>query len=247
MTPDQLASPTTIAASEGIATPPLEQGDRLSRAEFERRYRAMPQIKKAELIEGVVFMPSPVRLKRHAGPHSDVIGWLAVYKADTPGIELADNGTARLDLDNEPQPDAMLLIDPQCGGQSRISEDVVENAPELVVEIASSSASYDLHSKLHVYRRSGVREYVVWRVLDRAVDWFVLRDGEYHRGSAASDGLCRSALFPGLWLDVEALLRRELAAVMKAVYAGLATPEHARFVERLAAVRQGRSSASGWQ
>ena len=128
--------------------PPLEAGDRLSRAEFERRYEAMPELKKAELIEGVVYMPSPVRLRRHGRPHFDLITWLGTYKAATPGVIGADNASARLDLDNEPQPDAVLFIDPAKGGQARISpDDYVEGAPELVAEVASSSVSYDLNDQ----------------------------------------------------------------------------------------------------
>src|SRR5437763_1331075 len=146
---------------------PLEPGDRLTRDEFERRYNAMPNLKKAELIEGVVYMPSPVRLRRHGWPHFRLITWLGAYAAVTPGLIGADNATARLDLDNEPQPDTLLLIDPEWGGQARISaDDYVEDAPEWVGEVSASSASFDLHAKLHVYRRNGVREYLVWRVLD---------------------------------------------------------------------------------
>src|SRR5262245_51963059 len=115
--------------------PPLEPGDRLTRDEFERRYDAMPRLKKAELIEGVVYMPSPVRHRRHGRPNLHLAGWVAAYEAATPGVEGADNGTARLDLDNEPQPDVLLLIDPARGGQARISsDDYVEDAPELVAE-----------------------------------------------------------------------------------------------------------------
>ena len=133
--------------------PSLEPGDRLTRDEFERRYQAMPELKKAELIEGVVYMPSPVRVRRHGRPHARIITWLGHYEAKTPGVEVADNTTARLDLDNEPQPDAMLYIAPECGGQVRIGpEDYIEAAPELVVEVASSSASYDRHTKLHDHR-----------------------------------------------------------------------------------------------
>jgi Uma2 family endonuclease len=137
--------------------PPLETGDRLSRAEFERRYEAMPQLKKAELIEGVVYVPSPVRMNRHAEPHFDLVGWMAHYKWATPGIRGGDNATTRLDLDNEPQPDAVLFIDPAKGGHARISaDDYLEEAPELVAEVASSSASFDLNAKFNVYRRNGV-------------------------------------------------------------------------------------------
>ena len=215
-------------------TPPLEPGDRLTRPEFERRYDAMPHLRKAELIEGVVHMPSPIRYRRHGRPHALLMGWLIHYEAATPGVETADNSTARLDLDNEPQPDAELLIDPARGGQARISEDdYIENAPELVAEVASSSVSIDLTTKLHVYRRNGVREYVVWRVLDRAVDWFVLRDGQYARLVPDAEGLLRSATFPGLWLDVPALLRGDVAGVLAAVQRGLTSPEHNAFAARL--------------
>ena len=215
-------------------TPPLEPGDRLTRSEFERRYDAMPHLRKAELIEGVVHMPSPVRYRRHGRPHALLMGWLIHYEAETPGVETADNSTARLDLDNEPQPDAVLLIDPARGGQARISEDdYIENAPELVAEVASSSVSIDLTTKLQVYRRNGVREYVVWRVLDRAVDWFVLRDGQYARLVPDEEGLLRSETFPGLWLDVPALLRGEVAGVLAAVQRGLTSLEHNAFAVRL--------------
>jgi Uma2 family endonuclease len=214
--------------------PPLENGDRLSRTEFERRYDAMPHLKKAELIEGIVYMPSPVRLRQHGEPHSYLMGWLVVYKAATPGVRVGDNTTARLDLDNEPQPDGSLLIDPECGGQTRISADgYIEGAPELVLEVASSSASYDLHAKRNVYRRNGVQEYVVWRVLDEAIDWFVLRDGQYECLAPGDDGILRSEVFAGLWLDPSALVRHDLATVLATVQQGVSSPEHAAFVAAL--------------
>lgn len=214
--------------------PPLENGDRLSRTEFERRYGAMPHLKKAELIEGIVYMPSPVRLTQHGEPHSYLMGWLVVYKASTPGLRVGDNSTVRLDLDNEPQPDASLLIDPEHGGQTRLSEDdYIEGAPELVLEVASSSVSYDLHTKLNVYRRNGVKEYVVWRVLDETIDWFVLRQGEYERLAPGDDGILRSEVFAGLWLDPAALVRHDLATVLAIVQQGVTSPEHAAFVAAL--------------
>jgi Uma2 family endonuclease len=214
--------------------PALENGDRLTRAEFERRYEAMPHLKKAELIEGVVYVPSPVRHRQHSAPHAHLIGWLGQYAAHTPGVEVGDNGSVRLDLDNEPQPDALLCIDPTRGGQVSISNDgIIEGAPELVAEVASSSVSYDLHAKLHVYRRSGVREYLVWRVLEQEVDWFVLRDGQYERMPRDAQGLVRSEVFPGLWLDQAALLRGDLATLLIVVQQGLASSEHNAFVARL--------------
>jgi Uma2 family endonuclease len=221
------------ASSESII-PPLEPGDRLSRAEFERRYDAMTNLKKAELIEGVVYMPSPVRLRRHGAPHFDLITWLGAYKAATPGVTGADNASVRLDLDNEPQPDVVFFIDPANGGQARITpDDYLEEAPELVAEIAAGTASYDLNTKPNVYRRNGVREYIVWRVLDRQIDWFVLRDGEFVRLPIDDTGLYRSEVFPGLWLDPAALVRGDTHIVQTALQSGLASSEHADFVERL--------------
>ena len=214
--------------------PPLENGDRLTRAEFERRYEAMPNLKKAELIEGVVYMPSPVRYERHSHPHTRLVTWLGMYEMDTPGVEAGDNGTIRLDLDNEPQPDAFLIIKPERGGQVRISEDdYIEGAPELVAEVASSSVSYDLGSKLQAYRRNGVREYVVWRVLDGQVDWFVNREGRFEPMLPEPDGILRSTVFPGLWLDPAALTAGNATALKLILQQGLNSPEHAAFVARL--------------
>jgi Uma2 family endonuclease len=214
--------------------PPLEPGDRLTRDEFERRYKAMPGLKKAELIEGVVYMPTPVRVNRHGRPHARLITWLGIYELDTEGVIVADNATTRLDLDNEPQPDAVLFIDPAKGGQARIStDDYIEKAPELVAEVASSSVSYDLNDKLEVYRRNGVREYIVWRVRDRQIDWFVLKGGKYGRLRLDESGIYRSKIFPGLWLDPAAMLRGDKKALKATIQRGLSSPEHTAFVARL--------------
>jgi Uma2 family endonuclease len=222
----------TPAPLSGV--PPLESGDHLTRDEFERRYRAMPRIHKAELIEGVVYMPSPVRFERHSSPHADLMGWLAYYKAYTPGVGVGDNGTVRLDLENEPQPDGFMIVMPKCGGRVAVSvDDYIEGAPDLVVEVAASSASFDLHTKLRVYRRNEVREYVVWRVLDGAIDWFILRQGAYAPLPLSAAGFYQSEVFPGLWLDPAALGRGDLAAVLQVLEQGIASPEHAAFVARL--------------
>jgi Uma2 family endonuclease len=214
--------------------PPLQVGDRLTRAEFERRYTATPHLKKAELLEGVVYMPPPVSEGYHSSPHFDTIAWLGIYRMATPGVVGGDNGTLLLDLDNEPQPDAYLRILPSHGGQSRTTEDrYVQGSPEFIGEVAASSASYDLHVKLNVYRRNGVREYMVWRVYDRAIDWFVLREGQFQRLAQGEDGIYRSEVLPGLWLDPQALIDGDLFRVSTVVHQGLASPEHRAFVQRL--------------
>ena len=229
--------------SRSAPAPSLVDGDRLTRAEFERRYEARPDLKKVELIEGVVCMPSPTRSRSHARPHAAMIIWLGAYVLPTPGVQLNDNPTVRLDLDNEPEPDVALLIDPDAGGQARVSDDdYIEGAPELIVEIAASSASKDLNEKLRVYRRNGVREYLVWRTLDRRFDWFELVDGVYRSRQPDVSGLVHSAVFPGLRLAVDALLRGDLPAVVEAQRRGLDDPAHAAFVKRLQAHRGSHES-----
>ena len=209
---------------------PLENGDRLSRVEFERRYQAMSELKKAELIEGRVYMASPVRII-HGQPHAYIMGWLAVYHAATPGTQFADNTTVRLDADNEPQPDALLRIE---DGQSQIDvDDYIQGAPELIVEIAASSASYDLQEKLQVYRRNGVQEYLVWQVGDRIFDWFCLQDGEYIKLKPDEKNVVKSQVFPGLWLQLNSLLNFDLAKVITIVQLGLNAIEHQEFVRQI--------------
>jgi Uma2 family endonuclease len=215
-----------------LTIPPLENGDKLTRHEFERRYHAMPNLKKAELIEGVVYVASPLRIKSHGEPHAYIMGWLATYKAATPGVGLADNATVLMDADNEPQPDALLRI--EVGGRSRINQDdYLEGVPELIVEIAASSASYDLHEKLKVYRRNQVQEYLVWRVYDRKFDWFSLQEDEYIQLEPNTDDIICSHVFPGLWLAKSALLAGDLAKVLTVLQQGLTTQEHQDFVQKL--------------
>lgn len=212
----------------------LENGDRLTRKEFERRYHAMPRLKKAELIEGIVFMPSPLHFERHAEPHARIMSWLGTYWAATPGVRLADNATLRLDADNEFQPDALLRL-PECaGGTSRISrDDYLEGAPELIVEVASTSASHDLHDKRKVYRRNGVREYLVWLVREKRLLWLILEDDEYQPLQPGADGLWYSRVFPGLALNGQALLDGDLARVLADQQRCHGGEEHRRFVEGL--------------
>lgn len=217
----------------GTRVPRLESGDRLTACEFERRYDAMPGLKKAELIEGVTYVASPVT-EDHAGPHMDLVAWLATYKVFTPGVTGGADGTLRLDLKNRPQPDAYLRILETHGGQARLSDDrYVVGGPELTAEVAASSVSHDMHDKAVVYRRNGVREYLVWRIEDRQVDWSLLRRGRYQPLTPGEDGILRGVTLPGLWLDPSALIGGAMARVLEVLQLGLASSDHARFVARL--------------
>ena len=215
--------------------PKLQPGDRLTRDEFERRYDAMPELKKAELIEGVVYMASAVRYTQHGMPERYLSMWLGYYQSTTPGVEVVGNTTLRLDVDNEPQPDLLLRVPERAGGRSRVgADDYLEGAPELVVEIAASSVSYDLHQKLHAYRRNGVAEYLVHRVDDAAIDWFVLERGAYVPQLPDAEGLLHSRTFPGLVLSPSLALAGDLRGLQQLIERACATAEHAAFVQRLA-------------
>ncbi|MDZ7950044.1 Uma2 family endonuclease [Nostoc sp. DedQUE09] len=214
--------------------PHLENGDRLTRYEFERRYQAMPRHQKAELIEGVVYLASPLRFESHAEPHGHTITWLGVYEASTPGVRLGIKPTVRLDRDNEPQPDGVLLITPAAKGQSRFSgDDYIEGAPELVIEIAASSVAIDLHDKKKVYGRNGVKEYIVWQIFENKLDWFSLQQGEYVSLEVNADGIIKSQVFPGLWLSMSDLIAGNMQQVLAVLQLGLNSPEHQIFVQKL--------------
>jgi Uma2 family endonuclease len=230
-----LAAPT-VRPEAGASAPAealLEPGDRLSRAEFERRYERMPHLKKAELIERIVYMPSPLRARSHAEPHIRLAGWLLLYTSETPGVECFDNASVRLDLDNEPQPDLVLIKSAAKGGQARISkDDYLEGAPEFVVEIVGSSQAYDLHQKKGAYRRNGVGEYLAWITGEKRLLWWELRDEEYQEIAPEADGLFKSRIFPGLWLESRALLAGDMKTVLAVLRRGLDSPEHAAFVAK---------------
>lgn len=198
----------------------LESGDRLTRVEFHRRYCLRPDIKKAELIQGVVYVPSPLRSEQHGEPHSLADFWLGAYAALTPGVTVSIDATVYLSADDEVQPDLALFRLPADGTPvQRTPEGYLEGAPELVVEIAASSASYDLHDKLESYRRAGVLEYIVWRTLDRALDWFRLDGDRYLKVEPDAAGLLESRVFAGLRLAVPALLAGDRAALLAALTA----------------------------
>ncbi len=231
--------PQTAASQlKGLALPPLENGDRLTRPEFERRYHAMPELRKAELIEGVVYMASPLRFRPHAEPHGRLITWLGVYQAATPDVQMGIEPTVRLDIDNEPQPDGVLLISPASGGQATLSDDgYLEAATELVAEVAASSAAIDLGDKKRAYRRSGVQEYIVWQVFDQKIDWFQLQDGDYVSLLPDEQGVLHSQVFPGLWLNVAAMLQGDMRSVLAVLQTGIETAEHQVFVQHLEELR----------
>jgi hypothetical protein len=222
-------------AANGAAIPPLYNGDRLTQAEFHRRYEAMPENVKAELIEGMVYLASALR-RPHGTQQPELSLVFTLYKAFTPGVEVADNMTAILGRRSEPQPDLLLRVEAECGGQSRYNDDeYLVGAPELVAEIAHSSEAIDLGAKRRDYQRAGVVEYLVVCVRERALHWFDFQARRKLRPD--KQGVWRSKVFPGLWLDGPALLARDSARLMAAVQRGVADPEHAAFVARLEAAR----------
>lgn len=222
--------------------PPLENGDHLTLEEFERRYENMPDLKKAELIHGVVFMPPPISGPSHSFQHADVMFWLGAFRATTPGLRPADNASLILPDNTEVQPDAMVLIEPEFGGAIHFGKKgQVLGLPELAVEVSYSSVSYDLHAKLDAYRGAGIAEYLVLRTADAAADWFVLRDGQYQRLACGTDGIFRSIVLPGLWLEPAALFSGDNERLLDLVRQGAATPEHAAFVRQLDEAKQSRN------
>lgn len=212
--------------------PELHTGDRMTREEFHRIYEQMPEDFKAELIGGIVYVASPLK-RAHGTTHPFLSTVLCAYTANTPGVETGDNTTILLGEEGEPQPDLYLRILPEYRGQSgTTSDDYVKGAPELVAEIAHSSRAIDLHRKRDDYTRYGVLEYLVLCLREKQLRWFDLRgDRELQ---AAADGIFRMRTFPGLWIHGDALLKKSYRRLMAVLEQGLATPEHAAFVQRLA-------------
>ncbi len=214
---------------------PFENGDRMSAERFMRRYERLPGLSHVQLVEGVVYMPSPVRYTQHAMPQHMMSMWLGTFALKTPGVESVPEATLRLDGSNVPQPDVVGRITEAAGGGSSVDDDgYLRGRPELLIEIAASSSSIDLHDKREAYRRNGVPEYLVWRPVDEVVDWFVLEEGRYV-AMEAEQGLLKSRVLPGLWLDVAAAGRRDLAAVLQTLERGLDSDEHAAFAARVQA------------
>jgi len=203
------------AATRTPSRPPLlENGELLSSREFLRRYERMPRVKKAELIERIVYISSPVSV-RHAEPDALIQAWLVSYASRHPDVRALTNATVILDAENTVQPDALLRRLPEHGGATRVTDDgYLAGPPELVVEIAASSASIDLRDKRRAYCRNGVREYLVWRVAEQTLDWFCLEEEEYRPQSPDAQGFLHSRTFPGLRLPVDALLTANAAQVL---------------------------------
>jgi Uma2 family endonuclease len=195
-----------------VDLPRLEPGDHMSREEFDRRYAQRPDLHKAELVQGVVYVPSPVRIDEHSEPASRMSAWLALYAMTHRGVRSGNDGTVHLSPYDTVQPDIMLW---KTGGNARIGADqYLEGAPELVVEIAASSVAYDLHSKKDSYQRAGVLEYIVWRTLDHQIDWFRLIDGKYEQVMPDENGAVTSTVFEGLTLNIPLMLMGDPAAVL---------------------------------
>jgi Uma2 family endonuclease len=220
--------------------PDLIHGQKLSREEYERRYQLLPDIR-AELLDGVVYiMSSPISLD-HAQPHAKLLTAMGLYSFQTEGIELLTTPTVRLGLSSDPEPDGVLFIREEYGGATHISADrYLEDSPELVFEIARTSQDYDERVKLPIYQRNGIREYLLWKVQEGVIDWYTLRSGIYVRLTPGTDGITRSEVFPGLWLDLEALLRQDSQRVLGVLMQGLQSQEHGSFLQSLQASRTSR-------
>ena len=229
----------TPAISQNSQTDMLElrTGDRMNRVEFHRAYQRTPEDFRAELIGGIVYLPSP-RILMHGTLHAALDCVLVCYKAQTPGVEASTNTTILLGYDAEPQPDLYTRILPEYGGQSRNSDDdeYVEGAPEFILEIALSNRSIDLHAKRNDYLRNGVMEYLVVCIRERELRWFDLREDRELWLDA--DKICRVRTFPGMWIDADALLNDDAPRLLATARKGISTPEHAEFVARLAAARK---------
>jgi Uma2 family endonuclease len=226
-----------MSISAPVSPPPLRDGDRLTSDEFMRRWEAMPDLKHAELIDGIVYMSSPLS-REHGVPHFDLAGWLSGYAANTPGCGGDIECTWLMGERDVPQPDLSLWISPQSGGQSRVAGDYAAGAPELIVEVAAFSRTRDLGVKLRLYQWMGVREYLVAVVTESKFIWHEQTANGFQELSADPDGILRSRYFPGLWLDPAAFWSRDRALVHAVLQQGLATPEHPAFVARLAAHRK---------
>ena len=220
-----------------VVAPPLIAGDRLSRAEFHRRYEASPEDLRAELIDGEVLMASPVSADH--GEHAALIVYsLVVFAQSSPALRASENATLVLDDLSEPQPDGLPAIRPEYGGRVRLIDGDDTGAPELVIEIAKATRDIDLGRKRNDYERNGISEYLVVAIEPAELFWFVARHGRFERRSPDADGILRSESFPGFWLDVDAFLRLDSDRLTAVLALGKASPEHKAFIVGLDAARR---------
>ncbi len=218
----------------------LAEGQRLDQPTFHALYEAMPPGLRAELIDGVVFMPSPVGCD-HGRSQAAMIMWLGYYALRTPGAEVLDNATTILGWKSETQPDALLRLLSEYGGRSQVEQGYIRGGPELVAEVSKATRYVDLGPKRDDYERAGVLEYVVHAIDPDEIFWYGREKGGFVQRTVGADGFYRSTVFPGLWLDPIALLNGDTRRLLSVVDLGCATPEHAAFVARLTDARQARS------
>jgi hypothetical protein len=221
----------TGMASVIESAPPLLNGDKLTRDEFMRRWGEHPEIKRAELIGGIVYMPSPLTLE-HGDQEGNLGLFLGFYAAHTKGVKHSHNVTTYMEED-APQPDVNLRILPEYGGATRKEGKYLSGPPELIAEVCVTSSVYDLHQKLDLYEVAGVQEYLAILMREQEIRWHRLTKKGYQLLLPA-DRIWKSKIFPGLWLDGKALLASDSVKVLATLHLGLQSPEHADFVKKLA-------------
>jgi Uma2 family endonuclease len=225
-----------MPVAAAVLSPPLLEGDRLTSAEFLTRWEAMPALKHAELIDGIVFMASPLAYP-HGKSQPHLTGWAWLYSEFTPGTEVLGETTWILGAKDVPQPDIALRLLPEAGGQSSLDGRYLTGPPELIIEVTDTTTSRDLGAKKLLYERMGVREYITVLVQTKRILWRELHRGRYRECEPEADGLYRSRVFPGLWLDPAALWQQR-RSVRTALEKGLRSPEHAAFLKKLAAMEK---------
>jgi hypothetical protein len=219
--------------------PPLADGQLVSLEEFEQRFDATPDLKHAELLDGVAYLRHDGRA--FAGScRAALIGWLGVYSASTRFLLPGAHGHVALDDRNELQPDAILAVRPEAGGTVVLdATGVVRSAPDFAADVFTTTNATLLPKRIAAHERGGTLEYLVWYAEHKCVDWLVRERGEFvAMNPDPADGLLKSVAFPGLWLDATALLNGDLDTVLAALQRGLASAEHKAFVSQLAARRQ---------
>jgi Uma2 family endonuclease len=211
--------------------PLLETGYHLTADEFHERYKLLLDEQHAELIEGIVYMASPIS-RLHSLPDSTMNGFCMVYAAHTPETESSGSGTVRLDPKNEYEPDGYLRKLIGCGTQI-FDQHYLEGVPEFVFEISNTTVTMDLHEKYDVYQRNGVQEYLVWQVQEQRIELFILVGGKFEKAAPDVNGILRSKAFQGFWLDTRAMINGNNATALATLQLGIESAEHTEFVKRL--------------